>query len=180
MAAGGVAYRQRELARPRRAGSGGGAVVLLPLNEPIAAPPFEAQRLEGEAIKLAQHEGRHIVVLDFWATWCGPCIRGLPVVSRVARRYRDRSVRFYAVNQGESPETIRRCLKDEGLDLNVLLDQAGKVGDQFFAETLPQTVIIGRDGTVQAVHVGYSAETEKKLDRELQQLVNGKQLILQR
>ncbi len=139
-----------------------------------AAPPFTLERLQGGKVKLASHEGKHVVILDFWATWCGPCRRAMPVVEKVAEKFADRGVVLYAVNLQEGPEKIRAFLKEEDLDVDVLLDRKGKVASKYRVKGIPQTVIIGRDGTVKHVEVGFTPGFEKTLTEELAPLATKK------
>jgi len=140
------------------------------------APPFQLDLLDGGKVNLAAHKGKQIVILDFWATWCPPCRRGLPVLAKVSQAYKDKGVVFYAVNLGEQPSKIREFLKQAKLSLSVALDKDGKVGDLYKVEGIPQTVIIGKDGTVQVVHVGFGLGMGKQLREQLDALLAGKNL----
>jgi thiol-disulfide isomerase/thioredoxin len=141
------------------------------------APGFTAELLGGKEVKLGDHKGKDVVILDFWATWCGPCRQAMPVIEELATKDEDKNVVLYAVNQGEKPKEIEKFLKEEELDVTVALDPKGKVGKLYNVRGIPQTVLIGKNGVVQAVHVGFSAATEKQLKTELSQLVAGKSLL---
>jgi len=117
-----------------------------------------------------------IVVLDFWASWCGPCRATLPVVVQVCKGYADKGVVFRAVNVKEDPETIRQFLADEPIDAPVVMDTEGTALAAYRVEAIPHTVIIGRDGIVQAVHVGADEGMEAKLRKQLDALLEGKSL----
>lgn len=137
------------------------------------APPFTATMLDDRPFDLAEYLGKNVIVLDFWATWCGPCRQALPTISEVTARYKNQGVEFFAVDVGESAEVVQQFLDETGLHLAVIMDQ-GPVSDRYQVEFLPQTVIIGRDGTIAAVHVGSSSNLEAELTRELDALVAGK------
>jgi thiol-disulfide isomerase/thioredoxin len=139
-----------------------------------AAPAVELDLLDGGKLSLADYKGK-VVVLDFWATWCPPCVEGLPVVSKIAADLKDKGVVFFAVNQQESPETIRKFLEKKGLKIPVALDK-GKAARAYAVSGIPQTVLIGKDGTVQAVHVGYDEEEGKKVAAEMKKLAAGEKL----
>jgi hypothetical protein len=117
-----------------------------------------------------------IVVLDFWASWCGPCRATLPVVVRVCKEYADKGIVFRAVNVKEDAETIRQFLVEEPIDALVVMDTDGTASAAYSVEAIPHTVIIGRDGIVQAVHVGAGEGLEAKLRSELGSLLEGKTL----
>lgn len=141
------------------------------------APSFEAQLLSGESMTLDQHKGKDIVILDFWATWCGPCIRAMPDLMAVAENYKGRNVVLYAVNVRERPEDVEAFLKERKWNLSIPLDRDGSVSDKFKVGGIPQTVIVDKDGTVQAVHIGYSPDTKQQLERELETLLRGSKLV---
>ena len=135
------------------------------------APTFTATALDGRPFDLADHLGKEVVILDFWATWCGPCVMSLPAIASVARRYQDQGVSLYAVNLGDPPDSVRSFLKQKSLDIDVLLDGDSSIGNLYQAEAIPQTVIIARDGMIKRVHVGYSPDLGSELATELDQLV---------
>lgn len=140
------------------------------------APGFELKNLEGKSISLASHRGKEIVILDMWATWCGPCVAELPVLTGVADKYRDKGVVTYAVNQQESKKEVEAFVKENDLTLPVLLDSEGEVGDAYGVQGIPMLVIIGKDGRIQSIHVGFSSQLKRTLEKELDQLVAGKDL----
>jgi len=139
------------------------------------APEFTANLLDGGKIDLASHRGKDVVVLDFWATWCGPCVAALPILSKVTEAYKDKGVVFYAMNQREEAETISAFLKAKKLDVSVALDE-GKIGSLYGVTGIPQSVIIDKNGVVQVVHVGFSPSLEQRLPQELDAVLAGKNL----
>ena len=141
------------------------------------APALDLDLLDGGKLSLAKHQGKDVVVLDFWATWCGPCRRSLPVLAGVAARYQGKGVAVYAVNQREPVETIKNFLAKEKFALTVALDRDGAAGAGYGVEGIPQTVVIGKDGVVQAVHVGFSPDLKETLCRQLDDLLAGKNLV---
>ena len=141
-----------------------------------AAPEFEIDVLDGEAFKLQDVIGKKVVMLDFWATWCGPCVAALPHISAAAEELKDKDVIFYAVNLRETPEDVKAFLEEQKLDVPVLLDAEGKVGDLYKAAAIPQTVLIGKDGRVQVVHVGFGGDVKQKLIDEITDILAGKDL----
>jgi thiol-disulfide isomerase/thioredoxin len=117
------------------------------------APDFELELLGGKTFHLAGSKGR-VVVLDFWATWCGPCLQAMPQVERVAGEFRDRGVQLVAVNLQETPKEIAAMLERHKLELTVALDKDGVVAEKYGAHAIPQTVVIDRDGNVARLFVG--------------------------
>jgi len=143
------------------------------------APAFEIQNLAGDTFRLEDYLGDQVIVLDFWATWCGPCTAALPGIAKVAKQFEGKEVLVYAVNQGEEADVVRNFLSKDHLELAVLLDTQGSIGELYAVEGIPMTVVIGKDKRVQVVHVGYSPGMEKKLAQEIEQLLAGEDLASQ-
>ena len=141
-----------------------------------AAADFELQTADGGKFKLSDHKDKDIVVLDFWATWCPPCQRSLPVLVEVTGSFKDKNVVFCAVNLRETAEKVRKFQDERKLQFASPLDKDGAVAGKYLVSGIPQSVIVGKDGTVQAVHVGASPDLKDKLTGELQALVDGKKL----
>jgi thiol-disulfide isomerase/thioredoxin len=139
------------------------------------APAFELPTLAGSPFKLGDQEGK-VVVLDFWATWCGPCVAALPKINETTAKYKEKGVVFQAVNQGEEASIAKEFLAAQKLDVPVILDQEGKVGTLFKVEGIPQTVIIDKTGKIQAVHVGAGPTIGEQLAKELDDILSGKDL----
>lgn len=142
-----------------------------------AAPPFSLQNLAGETVTLQQHKDKQVVVLDFWATWCGPCRMTMPLIAELAAEYRDRDVAVYALNLKEPKPKIEDFLKKLNLDLDVVMDLKGTVGSAYSANSIPQTVIIGRDGRVKAIHIGFDPNLKAKLKKDIDTLLESHQLV---
>ena len=138
-----------------------------------AAPEFQLSSLDGKPVKLSDYLGTNVVVLDFWATWCAPCRRGLPMESRIAAEKASSGVVFFAVNQGEDAERVRRFMEKNRLQFTVLMDRDQKVAEEYGVKGIPQTVIIGRDGKIGSVHVGYGPGSEEKLRRDIERAIAG-------
>ena len=139
------------------------------------APGIKLDLLGGGKLDLASHKSKHVVILDFWATWCGPCVQAMPVLAEIAKTYRDKNVVFYALNQAEPPAKIKRFMEKHKLDLTVALDKSGEVSEEYEVKVLPQTVIIGKDGIVHAVHLGALPDMKDTLTQELDAILAGKE-----
>jgi len=126
------------------------------------APDVQLDLLDGTKFNLADHKNS-VLVLDFWASWCGPCLQVMPQVDKVAREFADKGVKLVAVNLEETPEQVKAALGRLQLDMPVALDRQGRVAERYGATAIPQTVIIGRDGKVARLFVGASARFDEQL-----------------
>lgn len=108
---------------------------------------------DAKPVRLSDLKGR-VVLLDFWATWCGPCRRWLPIVEQANRDYAAKGLSVFAVNEREPESKVRAYLDQQKLDLPVLMDQSGNVGSIYRASSIPLTVVVGRDGKVLRILVG--------------------------
>ena len=137
------------------------------------AQPFEVEGLEeGSTFRLGEHGGK-VIMLDFWASWCGPCRMELPMLADIYKDYKDKGFLLVAVNVGEDRAAAAEFMEDQGLDVPVVLDTDGSVGGMYHVVAIPTVVLIGRDGTVEAVHQGYSPNVDKDLRKELDVLLEG-------
>jgi peroxiredoxin len=133
------------------------------------APDFDLRKLDGTPCQLSDFEGK-ILVLDFWATWCGPCIRSMPQIVQLSRQYYDAGVEVVFINLEESEERIRGFLEKMELNPTIAMDLDGSVSKQYAVQAIPQTVVIDRAGVVVKVLVGASEENERELRAFLDEL----------
>lgn len=134
------------------------------------APTFDLELLNGGRFRLAEMKGQ-VVVLDFWATWCGPCLAAMPQVDRAARAFAGQGVQLVAVNLEEAPKQIKSMLERHKLELTVALDRDGAVAGKYQASAIPQTVIIDREGNVSRVFIGANPHLEDQIREALNTLL---------
>ena len=135
------------------------------------APTFELDLLDGKTFRLMDHKNK-ILVLDFWASWCGPCLQVMPQVDRVTREFADQNVELVAINLEETAERVKAALERLQLSIPVALDRDGRAAEKYGATSIPQTVIIGRDGNVERVFVGGGARFDEQLRGALKSLLS--------
>jgi peroxiredoxin len=136
------------------------------------AGEFKLPLLNGGSFDLAAQKGK-VVVLDFWATWCGPCVRSLPELIPAMAGFPPDRVSFIGVDQDEPATQVKQFLETRGLNLTVALDSGAAVGSQYGAESIPHTVIVGPDGKVAWVNTGYTASGAADAAKEVNQLLGG-------
>lgn len=144
------------------------------------APAIELPMLTGPLINLADLRGE-IVIVDFWATWCGPCRRALPHLQEVAKwgRQEGKPLVVLAVNTMERQRGVQRhdaidAVWDQlGLDLTVLLDEGSQTAQAWGVSGIPSTFVIDRAGKIIAHHRGFSPDIAQKLIQEVEQSLAG-------
>ena len=126
-----------------------------------AAPAFALKDLGDKTVSLKDLKGK-VVVLDLWATWCPPCRASLPHLDKLYEETKDKSVAIYAVNLQEEKEDVQAFIKQTNLKTPVLFDKDGAVAQAYKANAIPQTIVIGKDGNVAKVFVGFGGEESAK------------------
>jgi thiol-disulfide isomerase/thioredoxin len=134
------------------------------------APEFQLDMLDGSKFNLADHRNK-VLILDFWASWCGPCLQVMPQVDKVAAEFADQGVKLVAVNLEETPDQVKGALERLQLHMPVALDRNGRVAEKYGATSIPQTVIVGPDGKVARLFVGASARFDEQLRTALRSVL---------
>ena len=142
-----------------------------------AAPDFELPLLAGGTLKLSEQKGK-VVVIDFWATWCGPCVRALPEMKKLAEAYAgnpDVVVVGFSTDDEKNRSQVEKLVAKNQLPYAIGLGPA-EAKDAFKVTGIPCIVVVGKDGVVQGRRVGFSPKLEKDLKRAVDALRAGKTL----
>jgi thiol-disulfide isomerase/thioredoxin len=132
------------------------------------APHFKLRNLAGKEVSLDQFRGK-IVLLDFWATWCGPCQLTMPLLERLQKEY-PKSMTLLAINVGESADTVRNYVRLQNVDSEVLLDEDSAVGAEYGASGIPFQVLIDKEGVIRSARAGLGPDTISQLRAQIQKL----------
>ncbi len=135
------------------------------------APDFKLAMLAGGEVELSKLEGKNVVLLDFWATWCGPCRQVMPALLEISNEYKAKGVRYLAVNLREDNEKISAYLKSANLDIEVPLDKNGEVAKLYQVRGIPTMAIVDKKGIIRDVHVGASPNIKAELKKTLDQIL---------
>lgn len=141
----------------------------LPLLDGFPAPDFEGVTALGESLSLSSLRG-NVVVLDFWASWCSPCIAELPVLKTIAEQYSEESVRIIGVNLDRSETVFQSALDTYDINYDQVYDSdRGPIGDLYRIEGIPMIYVIDRDGIIAARGLrgdALIAAIQDRVDRE--------------
>jgi thiol-disulfide isomerase/thioredoxin len=124
-----------------------------------AAPAFDVKGLDGKSYSLTSLKGKP-VLLDFWATWCGPCRKAAPAVEKMYQDYKDKGLVVIAVDVGDDRATLDDFLKKTPLPFPVVLGGDSAITAAYHVEAFPTLVMIGRDGKVVAHQIGFGGDAE--------------------
>ena len=135
-----------------------------------AAPDFVLKSATGENLRLSEYRG-DVVMINFWATWCGPCRQEMPLLNELFNRYQRVGFSLLGVNIDDDSRRAMQMVEDLGVDFPVLFDETKEVSKLYQVEAMPVTVIVDREGTVRYVHHGYKPGYEDQYLTEIRTLL---------
>ncbi len=138
------------------------------------APDFRLPDLKGKQVSLKSLLGKGPVVLDFWATWCKPCVKYLPKLQKVYDKYKKDGLVVVGINE-DGPRNrakINPFIKSKRINFPILIDANSQVMRSYRIMGLPATIVISSDGEIYKVHKSYKPGDEKILEKEIQDLLS--------
>ncbi len=126
-----------------------------------SAPPLDVSEYRGK-----------VVVVDFWASWCGPCRRSLPWLDRMQRKYAGDGLVVIGINEDNTTEAADSFLRDVPVDFRIVLDPAGDIAREYQLMAMPSTYVFGRDGKLAGRHLGFKTAKQDEYEALLRSLLN--------
>jgi len=134
------------------------------------APDFTLRSSSGKNLKLSEYRG-HVVLINFWATWCAPCREELPHLNRLYKQYQRAGFVIFGVNIDDKPAGARAMAQHIRLAFPVLFDSAKMASKLYDVDSMPATLIVDRDGKIRYVHRGYKAGVEKEYEAMVREIL---------
>lgn len=148
----------------------GDAVSPISQGENLPAPAFDLKDLAGKRIALADMRGK-VVFLDFWATWCPPCIRSVPDVAKLHAEYAPRGVEVVSISLDEDKDALHRFVEANDMKTHVVAGEDSDVARHYGVTAIPRFVIIDKEGRITQVWEGYHPSMAGKWREELDRLL---------
>jgi cytochrome c biogenesis protein CcmG/thiol:disulfide interchange protein DsbE len=150
------------------------------LEEGDRAPAFSAPSLTGEGvIELSKYRGK-VVYLDFWASWCGPCLKAIPEIEEMRTEFPEERFQILAVNLDQVEKKALRFLKKNPIGYPSASDPKGRLPGKFGVDTMPTSYLIDPDGVIRYVHRGFSRGDGSRLREEIRALLGTQKLGVSR
>ena len=137
------------------------------------APEITVQRMSGKSVTVSSYRGQ-VLLLDVWASWCGPCKQELPMLDDIAARLRPRGVEVLAVSVDQERDNVVKFLGSRGRwALTIAHDPRGEIADRLQPEKMPTSYIIDREGIIRYVNYGFVPSDAPTIERRLADLAGG-------
>jgi len=137
----------------------------------MAAPDFTLKSLSGTNIKLSELRG-DVVMINFWASWCGPCLQEMPALEHIHQRYKDLGFTLLGVNVEQDLREAKAYLKKIDITFPILFDVTNQVSAEYEISGMPTTYLVDRDGNLRKLYIGYQPGiSEDTYQREIKALL---------
>ena len=141
---------------------------LVAMAEP--AQDFTLPSSSGENVRLAEQRGQ-VVMLNFWASWCGPCRQEMPLLDEMSKRYSSAGFVLYGVNVEEDNTDAKKLIQQLGVTFPILYDAESKASSLYNVDAMPTTVLIDKKGEIRFVNRGYKPGDENKYRDQIRELI---------
>lgn len=136
----------------------------------VQAPAFTLQSVDGKTVSLSQFKG-DVVMINFWASWCGPCRQEMPLLDSIYKQYKDMGFVLLGVNVEPDSRNADAWLRKTPVSYPVLYDPKSEVSQLYQVQAMPTTVIVDRQGIVRFVHNGYLPGDENQYMNSIRSLI---------
>lgn len=137
-------------------------------NDVKPAPPLTSE--QSLALLFKQHEGK-VIYLDFWASWCGPCRKSFPWMSRVHQMFNAQGFTVISINLDAKRELAEAFLNNNPVQFPVVFDPQGTIATRYQLKGMPSSYLIGRDGEIKIAHVGFFSHKQHQYEEEIKSLL---------
>jgi peroxiredoxin len=136
-------------------------------------PNFKLEDLEGNTIELSTQTGEGPILLSFWATWCKPCLEELTEFKKIYNDYKDKGFKMFAISTDDERTIakVKPFVKSKGYEFPVLLDTNSDVARIYYAQAVPYSVILDKEGYIVYSHLGYMKGDEKNVRDKISELL---------
>lgn len=124
----------------------------MPIKEGVQAPDFTGELIDGTSITLSELQGKPVII-NFWATWCGPCVKEMPAFERLKDDFGDK-IGIIAVNCGDDAGTVKDFVEENGYTFPVVLDEEYSISMLYPTNSIPYTVVVDAEGRVTHISTG--------------------------
>ncbi len=140
------------------------------ISESGPAPDFTLKSNSGQNVKLSELRGQ-VVMINFWASWCGPCRQEMPLLNQLYQRYEPMGFTLLGVNVEEDSAAADKVLREIPVNFPVLYDNKNQVSESYQVRAMPSTILIDRDGKVRYLHKGYKPGYEEEYQKQVRELI---------
>lgn len=134
------------------------------------APDFTLNSRSGKNLRLSDYRG-NVVLLNFWASWCGPCRQEMPLLEGMYKKYKKLGFTILGVNVEQDSSKAKSYLSDISVSFPILYDNANTASKLYNVSAMPTTIIIDRNGNMRYLHKGYKPGYEKDYKKQIKALI---------
>jgi cytochrome c biogenesis protein CcmG, thiol:disulfide interchange protein DsbE len=136
-------------------------------------PNFKLEDIDGNAVELNSQIGEGPILLSFWATWCKPCLEELAEFKKIYNEYKDKGFKMFAISTDDERTIakVKPFVRSKGYDFPVLLDTNSDVARIYYAQAVPYSVILDKNGNIVYSHLGYMRGDEENVRKKISELL---------